>query len=227
MVDLYVGEKNTHWVLHHKLLCYRSRHFRNLLYDQKKGSNKSDILGLSEVDDTAFELFVGWLYSEKILSPKTEDELTSLFNLYLMGEEWDIKKLVLESLAVVRNWYRDTDTMPTLRRVQYVYKNTVGESPMRKLLVSLVARMLVLGSDFPKHWKNALQSDGQLAVDIIECLQNWRLGPDKVPDPREENVLPVVEGLKEKVNIKVEDEEEEDFQLDWSRGRLGPDSDTD
>lgn len=224
MVDIYVGEKNTHWVLHQKLLCHRSRHFRDLLYDQKKGSNKSDTIGLYEENDAAFKLFVGWLYSERVASPDTEEALSPLLDLYLMGEKWEIKKLVLESLDVVRKWYRSTNTMPSLRRVQYIYDNTDGESPMRKLLVSLVARMLLLGGPVPKHWKNALHHNGQLAVDIIECVQEWHLGSDKVPDPRDESVLPIVEGLKEKVEIKVEDEEE-DFQLDWSRGRLGPDSD--
>jgi hypothetical protein len=210
--------------LHQKLLCYRSRHFRDLLYDQKKGSNKSDTIGLYEENDAAFKLFVGWLYSERVASPDTEEELSPLLDLYLMGEKWEIKKLVLESLYVVRKWYRSTNTMPSLRRVQYIYDNTDGESPMRKLLVSLVARMLLLGGPVPKHWKNALHNNGQLAVDIIECVQEWHLGLDKVPDPREESVLPIVEGLTEKVEIKVEDEED-DFQLNWSHGRLGPDSD--
>jgi hypothetical protein len=210
--------------LHHKLLCFRSHHFRDLLYDQKKGSSKSDTIGLYEEDDAAFQLFVGWLYSERVALPATEEELGPLLDLYLMREKWHIKKLVLESLDAVRKWYRSTDTTPSLRRVQYIYDNTDGESPMRKLLVSLVARMLLLGGPVPKHWKNALQHNGQLAVDIIECVQEWHLGPDRVPDPRDESVLPIVEDLKEKVEIKVEDEEE-DFQLDWSRGRLGPDSD--
>lgn len=219
MVDIYVGSENTHWVLHEKLLCYRSRFFRNIFYHQRKGANKSTVYGLPDEDDAPFKLFVGWLYSERVPAPKEEKDLAQLLDLYLMAEKWEIKKLVLEVLDAVRNWYHSTDTMPSLRRVQYIYSNTEGESPMRSLLVSLVARMLLLDERMPEHWEKALRHNGQLAVDVIMCVQRWKFEPEKIPDARAESVVPIVEGLEEKVGVK---EEDEDNQLDWSRGGLGP-----
>ncbi|TKA64191.1 hypothetical protein B0A55_10419 [Friedmanniomyces simplex] len=123
-----------------------------------------------------------------------------------MGEKWEIKRLILEVLDAVRRWYHDTDTWPGLRRVQYIYSNTEIESPMRQLLVQCVARMLVLGDGMPEHWERALRRNGQLAVDLILCVQKWHFDPENVPDAREESVAPIVEEAEQKVEIKKEQE---------------------
>ncbi|KAK3696292.1 hypothetical protein LTR37_018028 [Vermiconidia calcicola] len=183
MVDIYVGEENTHWILHEKLLCHRSKFFRNI-FSNKKGS-KNSMYGLPDEGDEPFKLFVGWLYADSIPQPTEEKELSNLFDLYLMAEKWEIKKLTIEVLETVRKWYHDSDTWPGLRRVQYIYANTEYESPMRQLLVSCVARMLVVGDTMPPHWEKALRKNGQLAVDIIMCVQKWHIEPEKVPDTRD------------------------------------------
>ena len=209
MVDIYVGQENTHWTLHEKLLCHRSKFFRNIFYNQKNDSKKNHHFGLPDEDDEPFRMFVGWLYSDHIPTPKEEKDLTPLLDLYLMGEKWEIKKLILEVLDAVRRWYHDTDTWPGLRRVQYIYSNTELESPMRQLLVQCVARMLVLGEGMPEHWERALRRNGQLAVDLILCVQKWHFEPENVPDPRDESVAPIVEEAEQKVEIKKEQEGED------------------
>jgi len=204
MVDIYVGQENTHWILHEKLLCYRSNFFKKIFYN-KEGS-KNHAYGLPDEDDEPFRMFVGWLYSESVPTPKEEKDLSPLFDLYLMGEKWEIKKLKIEVLDAVRRWYHDTDTWPGLRRVQYIYANTELESPMRQLLVQCVARMLVLGDGMPAHWERALRRNGELAVDVIMCTQKWHFEPQDVPDPREESVVPIYEEAEQKVEIKKEED---------------------
>ncbi|KAK4505908.1 hypothetical protein PRZ48_003873 [Zasmidium cellare] len=206
MVDIYVGPSNTHWVLHEKLLCYRSRFFRNIFFN-KSGDRKNRFFGLPDEDDDPFRLFVGWLYSERLPPPKQEEDLSPLLDMYLMAEKWEIKRLIVEVLDVVRNWYHETDTWPSLRRVQYIYSNTAAESPMRQLLVSCVARMLALGQGVPQHWQNALTKNGQLAVDIILNVQKWKIEKEKIPDAREENVVGFAEEAQEK-GLKMEDDQE-------------------
>lgn len=218
MVDIYVGPSNTHWVLHEKLLCYRSRFFRNIFW--KKTGKKDSVYGLPDEDDDAFKLFVGWLYSERIPTPKKEDDLSPLLDVYLMAEKWEIKKLMLEVLDAVRSYYHETDTWPTLRRVQYIYSNSEVESPMRQLLVQCVARMLVTGEGMPKHWQNALGRNGQLAVDVILAVQNWHLEPEKIPEPREQSVKPIMKEAEEK-GLKTDDGDE---RLDWGEGLTPPQS---
>jgi len=186
MVDIYVGAENTHWILHEKLLCTRSKFFNKIFYSGYKNVGSGNkTFGLPDEEAEPFRLFVGWLYSGHVPSPEEESDLGNLFELYLMAEKWQVAALVKEVLDSVRRWYRTSDTYPGLRRVQYIYANTDTESPMRQLLVSSVARQLVT-EDMPPHWQKALRKNGQLAVDLIRTIMLWRLDPESVPDAREE-----------------------------------------
>lgn len=220
MVDIYVGSENTHWVLHEKLLCHRSRFFRNIFWN--KSGRKNSAYGLPDEDDEPFKLFVGWLYSERVPAPKEEKDLSPLLDLYLMAEKWEIQRLLREVLDAVREYYHATDSWPNLRRVQYIYANTEAESPMRKLLVSCVARMLITNDNVPSHWENALQKNGQLAVDIIRSVQKWHLNPENLPDARSEAIDEHVEEAQEN-GYKQDKDDDDDNKLDWGEG-LKPNS---
>ncbi|KAI5357993.1 putative BTB/POZ domain-containing protein [Septoria linicola] len=220
MVDIYVGSENTHWVLHEKLLCHRSRFFRNIFWNQKNG-RKNSVFGLPDEEDGPFKLFVGWLYSESVPAPKEEKDLSPLLDVYLMAEKWEIRRLLQEVMDAVRTFYNDTDSWPSLRRVQYIYSNTEDESPMRKLLVSCVARMLVTSEGVPQHWEHALQKNGQLAVDIIRCVQRWHVDPEKLPDVRRESVQTYIEESQEN-GYKEDKDDDDDNKLDWGDGLSVP-----
>lgn len=206
MVDIQVGQESTHWFLHEKLLSHRSKFFRNTLQSQE---NKDHSLNLPDEEDSSFRLFVGWLYSEAVPIPREEKDLSNLFDLYLMGEKWEIRGLVQTTLEAVRNFYKSTDTYPALRRVQYVYANTEIESPMRQLLIQSIARFFVLGEGMPPVWDKALRKNGQLAVDIIITMQKWKLQKDSVPDPRDESVVPIMEEADKKAESKDEEDDEQ------------------
>lgn len=183
MVDIYIGPENTHWTLHEKLLCYHSPYFRKIFYS-KTSSTKS--YGLPDEEDATFKTFVGWLYATSLPVPREEADLGVLFDLYLLAEKLQIPALVQDVLQVVREWYKFSDTYPGLRRVQYVYANTEEGSPMRHMLVHSVARLMVLEKGIPQHWDKALRKNGQLAVDIIRAIQEWRLNEEVVPDARDD-----------------------------------------
>ncbi|KAF2097107.1 hypothetical protein NA57DRAFT_77362 [Rhizodiscina lignyota] len=210
MVDIYVGSENTHWILHEKLLCARSKYFAKIFYTGSEANSKSKTFGLPDDEDEPFRMFVGWLYSAAIPAPEEEKDLANLFDLYLMGEKWQITGLVRDVLDTVRAFYRHTQTFPGLRRVQYIYANTDADSPMRQLLVGSVARMLALGDGIPAHWDKALRKNGQLAVDIILGMQAWKLDPESVPDPREEMLAKEVEKVQlvEKAEQKLGEQAE-------------------
>lgn len=186
MVDIYVGPENTHWILHEKLLCHHSPFFRKIFYSKTSTSSRTQSFGLPDEEDTPFKTFVGWLYSSSLPVPREEADLGTCFDLYLMAEKFEIPALIADVLQVVREWYKYSDTYPGLRRVQYVYANTEDGSPMRHMLVHAVARMMVTEKSMPQHWDKALRKNGQLAVDIIRAIQDWRLDEAMVPDAREE-----------------------------------------
>jgi hypothetical protein len=118
-----------------------------------------------------------------------------------MAEKFQIPNLVADVLQVVREWYKYSDSYPGLRRVQYVYANTEEGSPMRHMLVHAVARMMVIEKGIPAHWDKALRKNGQLAVDIIKAIQDWRLEEEVVPDARDEP-----EDAEELVDVEAETE---------------------
>ncbi|KAF2826085.1 hypothetical protein CC86DRAFT_323104 [Ophiobolus disseminans] len=207
MVDIYVGTENTHWILHEKLLCHHSPFFRRIFYAK---NNSSKTFGLPDEEDAPFKTFIGWLYSSSLPVPREESDLGLMFDLYLMAEKFQIPNLVADVLQVVREWYKYSDTYPGLRRVQYVYANTEEGSPMRHMLVHAVARMMVIEKGIPAHWDKALRKNGQLAVDIIKAIQDWRLDEEVVPDARDEpedaEELVDVEAETEKLDAEVEKE---------------------
>jgi hypothetical protein len=202
MVDIYVGPENTHWVLHEKLLCTKSPFFKAIFYNPpskspaSKSSFTSKALGLPEEEDEPFRLFVSWLYSTHIPFPTTEKDLGELLDLYLMGEKWQISELERDVMGVVRRWYRETNTYPGLRRVQYVYANTTSGSAMRETLTGMVAQMLVFeGRDedggnngrpekLLAYWERALAKNGAIAVDLLRAVKGWGFERERVPDMR-------------------------------------------
>ncbi|KAJ4369993.1 hypothetical protein N0V83_005757 [Neocucurbitaria cava] len=210
MVDIYVGTENTHWILHEKLLCYHSPFFRKIFYSKTSSHSKTQSFGLPDEEDVPFKTFVGWLYSSSLPVPREEADLGVCFDLYLMAEKFEIPSLIADVLQVVREWYKYSDTYPGLRRVQYIYANTEEGSPMRHMLVHSVARLMVLEKGIPAHWDKALRKNGQLAVDIIRAIQDWRLEDEVVPDAREDpsegEELVDVEQETEKLDQEAEQE---------------------
>ena len=186
MVDLYVGPSNTHWILHEKLLCHHSPFFRRTFYKKNSKASDQKTFGLPDEEDYPFKTLVGWLYSSSLPVPREESDLSMLFDLYLMGEKFEMPALIADVLQVVREWYKYSDTYPGLRRVQYIYANTEDGSPMRHMLVHAVARLMVTEKGIPQHWDKALRKNGQLAVDIIRAIQDWKLEEDVIPDSRDD-----------------------------------------
>jgi hypothetical protein len=62
--------------------------------------------------------------------------------------------------------------------------------------------MMVLEKGLPAHWDKALRKNGQLAVDVICAIQDWRLDEEVVPDARDdpaegEDLIDVEEEIKQ------------------------------
>ena len=184
-MNIYVGSENTHWILHERLLCYHSPFFAKIFYSKENEAAHSKNYGFPDADDAPFELFVGWLYSKALRPPSTENETGPLLDLYFLSETLQIAKLSEDVVESLRAFYHAHGTYPSLRRVQYVYANTDNDNEMREMMVGSVARFLTLSDAIPQHWENALKKNGQLSVDIIRSIQQWRLSGRNVPDVRD------------------------------------------
>ncbi len=59
----------------------------------------------------------------------------------------------------------------------------------------------------PHHWENALRKNGQLAVDIIMCVQKWHIEPEMVPDTRRSSMASVVDEAEMTRDLKKQEAE--------------------
>lgn len=151
-------------------------------------------VSLPDTDAQAFDLFVRWLYASSLPAARTEDSIGALLDAYFLAQTLQLPGLTSSVLEQIRAWYDASDTVPALRRLQYVYENTPVEDPLRALVLGAVARHLVVAipavnptkTGFPAHWDKALRRDGRLAVDLLIECQRWRLEEASVPDVRRE-----------------------------------------
>lgn len=97
---------------------------------------------------------------------------------------------------------------------------------MRHMLVHAVARMMVIEKGIPAHWDKALRKNGQLAVDIIKAIQDWRLEEEVVPDAREEpaEAEDLVDVEQETAKLDEEAEQEIDDDVRAERADEADDS---
>jgi len=190
MVNIYVGPENTHWYIHERLLCYYSPFFSDIFYTDDKNAEqakaqRNKAYGLPDEEDLAFEMLVGWLYSRDIKVPTEEKDLGPLLDLYLLSEKLRMDRLSHELVEAVSLFYFQSHTYPSLRRVQHVYSNTDEDNEMREMMVGAVAKLLTTSEKIPAHWASALQRNGQLAVDIIRSIQQWKIEEKTIPDARD------------------------------------------
>lgn len=190
MVNIYVGPENTHWYIHERLLCYYSPFFSEIFYaddknPEKQKAQRNKAYGLPDEEDLAFEMLVGWLYSRDIKVPREEKDLGPLLDLYLLSEKLRMERLSHELVEAISHFYLQTRTYPSLRRVQHVYSNTEEDNEMREMMVGAVAKLLTTSEKIPAHWASALQRNGQLAVDIIRSIQQWKIEEKTIPDARD------------------------------------------
>ncbi|KAF2491879.1 hypothetical protein BU16DRAFT_131013 [Lophium mytilinum] len=215
LVTIKVGPNNTEYALHEALLTARSQFFAKTF----SSSSTDKSYTLPDEDPEPFQSFVHWLYSAHTPTPAKEADLDVLYDLYLLGSKFRARALQTQVMAQIKHWYKESDTYPGLRRVQYVYANTEEGSKMRAVLVSSVARGLVLrGDGIPQHWDKALRKNGMLAVDLVRAVQSWGLSPERVPDARAEE-WPEVKDDDEEEDEEVEEEEDENTEVDEEAGQ--------
>lgn len=190
MVSIYVGPENTHWYIHERLLCYYSPFFSDIFYAEDKNpeqakAQRNKAYGIPDQEDLAFEMLVGWLYSRDIKVPSEEKDLGPLLDLYLLSEKLRMERLSHDLVEAISHFYFQSRSYPSLRRVQHIYANTDQDNEMREMMVGAVAKLLTTSEKIPAHWASALQRNGQLAVDIIRSIQQWKIEEKSIPDARD------------------------------------------
>jgi len=149
----------------------------------------SQTASFEEDDPTTFSLFAEWLYTDA-LSPTPRcavlsgpmDRDIEYIKLYAFAEKICEDRLANVAMTSLRSWYKYTHTRPDLDAMSLAYEVTMPRSPLRRLMVEVLAWDVVFSSGSssetwcrpgkvfcPLLW-NVLERCEDLAVDFIVLL---------------------------------------------------------
>lgn len=169
-VDIFVGAEKTKFTIHKALLLDSAPFFKAAL-DGHFREAEEERLYLPTQDASVFERFQLWLYtgeSHALADSLKERSSVAIINLYIFADEYGIFDLLNTTmdLLVAR---RQGMKRLLEGRSRYIYENTVPSSPLRRLLVDVVAQ--------DKHlWKRFEDSDSvtehpvEFIADVIKRL---------------------------------------------------------
>lgn len=202
IVDIYVGPNRRHFHLHKQILCDKVPFFQMMLTGGYKETQDQEA-SLEEDDPDAFDLFVQWLYKDRLLpidvSKQTPDldcgPFFDLIKLYYFAEKIclaDLMDYVMSVLqaaydkSVLEEPYNDFETLVNLTVMKYVNQNT---SPAAKLRLFMAEQYHHVtrppGYEF-RSWYTmppSLVERPELAedIDVMELIQSIQNQPPKMP----------------------------------------------
>lgn len=133
MVDVFVGENKTLWRVHKLLLVNSSDFFNKALNSDFREGNEQRIF-FEDDSNAPFTIFVQWLYSGTFN--------TSSLNVLLQGYVFGDKIACAPFCELIMHNIRSSgllDYQVTSSQVLWVLENSLPYSPLRKLIIDVVA----------------------------------------------------------------------------------------
>ncbi|KAL8785470.1 MAG: hypothetical protein Q9195_008613 [Heterodermia aff. obscurata] len=201
MVTLLVGEGETPFNIHVDLLCEASPFFNSAFMGTgnfKEASTKS--MKLPEDDPATMDKLIQWIYFGRYsidMESKTKslDQLCESLNtllmpfatLYVAADKYGIIELKNHAIDRMFDLAMQTkDGMATIHEdlIEYIYKNTITGSTLRKLLVEW--HVWLVPWYFTNHWtENQVRNHVDFTVDVLaqfEARVGGKLNPFKRGD---------------------------------------------
>lgn len=132
-IDVYIGPKRKHYVVHKALLTRYEWFSKRIL-------SRGPLYLLAE-DPKVFELLIGWLYRKTLNAISTtddsvaEEEATLYVGLYLRAYEWDIHELQNALMDRLRARITCVYGYFSRKLIKTIYENTKSPSPLRSYVV--------------------------------------------------------------------------------------------
>lgn len=186
-ITVLVGPDKKRWSLHENLLVHLSDFFRASF---RSGFREAadGVLVLEDDDPRAFELFVGYAYSQCLgdtmgttqafsVPEGKKITLRDYLSLYVLACKYLMDDLQNQLIDAVYT-YCERPASVTLPDIQYIYENTTSGSKMRELLcyhfgpTIMPENCRVLVGYEPTGLKPALKSNPELGFDIIMMICN-------------------------------------------------------
>lgn len=161
MVTLLVGTGR--FVVHRIFATHYSPVFRAAFSNGGFIESQNSTYVLSETSEQVVALFIHWLYQQTfdnldILSVMP-DPLQGVAEVWILGQFLQIPKMQNQALREFRKLFVECKVLP-VSVVEHVYENTLPSSPIRKLIIQMIAF-----ETSSEQWKGSGGDDTQSSID--------------------------------------------------------------
>src|SRR5450432_4081864 len=151
ILDVLVGPQMALFKVHKKLLCDKAPGFRALVGRDPQSSAIKDV----GMDERAFEILVGWLYSGSVrpivvvgrpgvvVKDVMMSELWDRVRLCCLAENYRASTLMDPVMSSIVDLCKAKGLMPTLGQMDYCFKNCVDGSMLTYLMATCLGHMVL------------------------------------------------------------------------------------
>lgn len=170
LATIFVGRKRKAFHLHLDLLCDRSTYFKAAFLGNFKEAGTRELF-LPDDNDSAFELFVNWLYGASLSGPSKNEEVPGYLALLALSEKFMLEYLGNQCMDLIRGYYSKSAATVQANDISYVFENTEGLA-VRGLLVDLAAVQTLETkiNGFLPGFRELMAGGGAFAADFSWCL---------------------------------------------------------
>ncbi|EPE32115.1 POZ [Glarea lozoyensis ATCC 20868] len=165
-INVIEAEKTTPFKAHKSFLISHSEYFAAAFRGNYEEA-KTSVINLEDVSATTIDIFIGWIYRQTILTPQGEvPEFFELVDLWLFSDRALVPRLQNEVLLAMNN--RPGQLIDDQQiSFQKIYHNTMPGSPFRQYIVAIVSRSQLLGS---KDLEDPKAYPREMLIDLINCV---------------------------------------------------------
>lgn len=164
-------ESQQTYTIHKHLICNSSKFF-HAACSKLWAEGKEKLVRLPEANPEAFQAYVVWVYTGRVIINKADDvsEINQTIRLYLLGDVLDDRSLRNEAMRALVRQNGKWKVQPSVELIQEIWDSTTSGSRLRKMIVDLIimrrSRDNMTGiADFPKDILHELTSSLLKRVD--------------------------------------------------------------
>lgn len=185
MVQVTVGKPPKEYWLHRKLLMARSDYFKMAFAEDRFMEGRTGALVMEEDDPDAFDMFVNWLYTDRLPDPEMQAQMIdnsdtirsltvlkffTLADKVLLGSQ--VKRDLMD--CFLKHCHQGNIAVVGVGFLSTAFRNTAEDCPMRRVVIDLFCGVLLTNKLSDKIWPNlvTMYLQGCEQLEIAKVMQN-------------------------------------------------------
>lgn len=186
-VKIFIGKTRREYNIHKSLLCNRSTYF-DAAFNGKFSEAAKKELHIEDVYPEGFDMFVSWLYSERVptTSNVDDDSIMNYYRLYVLADRFCLERLGNDTMDRIKSYYTQNEYVPSHLAILEIVDNAPEDCGLRKFLGEWFAQHFEdncgqINSEMDKAGKER----GAFAVEIMQAMRKKR--KNLLMDPKQQN----------------------------------------